>query len=213
MRKSLKIALPILGLSMVTVPIVAQASDDNLGCTFALCIASPNPMGIKECVSPVKTVLKRLAKGKGLPTCSLVNEKGTTSQLTSVPKITYARANPIPPCPQGQTYGADNVIYHAGAKPAGLKDSSFTITKISGGVQSVKNGNEDSSVFNLSPYQSRVCIGGQSLGTFTDRYRNGDDYVTIKHEWRQNVSSVTRDGATWEFNVDVDGNYKTYHRF
>lgn len=211
MRKSLKIALPILGLSMVTVPIVAQASDDNLGCTFALCIASPNPMGIKECVSPVKTVLKRLAKGKGLPTCSLVNEKGTTSQLTSIPKITYARATPLPPCPVGQKFGADNVVYHAGAKPTGLVDKFWTKTNISGGIQSIKSGGDDT--LWQSPYRSRVCIGGSYLGAFTDRYRDSDETVSIVHQWYQNVTSVTPDGATWEFNVDVDGNYKTYHRF
>lgn len=212
MRKSLKIALPMLGLSTLALPLVAYAGDDNLGCTFALCIASPNPMGIKECVSPVKTVLKRLAKGKGLPTCSLVNEKGSTSQNSTIPKITYSRANPIPPCPEGQKYGQDGVIYHAGKKPAGLKDNFWSVTKISGGVSSVKNGSDDNH-FLGSPYSSRVCIGGNNNGTFTDNYRNSDETVRVVHQWYDTVSSVSRDGATWQFFVDVDGSYKTYHRF
>lgn len=206
-----KFALPLV--IMGSAPVVAYA-EDMLGCTFALCIASPNPMGIAECVSPVKTVLKRLAKGKSLPTCALVNANGQTSTNTSIPKITYARANPIPPCPAGQTYGKDGVIYHTGNKPSGLWDNPFTITNISGGSQSIKNGSDDSIALGQSPYSSRVCIGGQSNGTYADRVQGNDgDLNTIVHEWRDSVSNVTADGATWEFHTVVDNNYQTVHRF
>ena len=61
-----------IGLSLLLVPVLAMASDDNLGCTVALCMANPaGPTALAECRKPMQDLAKRLARGKSFPKCKL----------------------------------------------------------------------------------------------------------------------------------------------
>lgn len=179
----------------------ANAAD---GCKFLLCMGAVNPMGISECAPTVKEVLEDLSRGKGLPTCSL--SSGLSSK-TSGNYVDYTRASYIPSCPSGMTFGRDGVHYHQGEKP----DSS-----VHGGVTSVYHrdtGNSLSSLTNRGHYSSRVCVGGQKLGTGLERYRSRGEWKNRLHEWYEKVSVSKPDGAKYEFSMFVDGKLHSNHRF
>lgn len=138
----IKIATALLAIGGVTN--VAMAGDENLGCTFVLCMAAKNPLGIAECVSPVKKVLKMVKKGKRPPICKMANGKeyGYTiievidgKKTTIKPPtndneavITYSIQKPeedttssLMPlyCPKGyqMTNTNDGAMYHSGKMP------------------------------------------------------------------------------------------------
>ncbi|OBX64353.1 hypothetical protein A9299_10130 [Moraxella osloensis] len=151
MRKAVKVVLPLMGLSaLVAMPTVAMAGDENLGCEFVLCMGSPNPLGIKECVSPVKKVLKMVKKGKKPPMCKM--QDGTEYKYSVRPKLLdkpISGLNPnnkgvtLPPlgaggnyipvpsttnyCPKGLVTSSydESVIFHTGALPASYNRFDF----------------------------------------------------------------------------------------
>lgn len=188
----------------------AQAAD---GCKFMLCMGAPNPMGVKECVSTIKDVLRDLRKGRAMPTCSLVD--GTNSKASGS-WVDHQRANPTPMCPDGYRQGSDNVIYHQGQKPANMRPRSV----LSGGAisQKFESGNRLSNIFG-DRYKARACIKGSlngSVDAYTYRTNKGGDLVTVKvprQEWYSNTMVMTPDGADYEFTFYVDGQPFSKHRF
>lgn len=65
----------LAGIISVIVPSTAYAAD---GCKFLLCIAGPW-RSIGECVSTVKEVLRDIAKGRGIPSCSMSGSGNTAT--------------------------------------------------------------------------------------------------------------------------------------
>lgn len=61
------------GLSMVT------HADENYGCRAMLCFAGG--LGESECQDTIKKVRKDLAKGRGFPHCSFVEDNGKKTDL------------------------------------------------------------------------------------------------------------------------------------
>lgn len=141
--KVAKIKVVAIALALGGVTNVAMASDDNLGCEFVLCMGAPNPLGIKECVSPVKKVLKMVKKGKKPPICKMADGKNydysvqvigrkkpvaglnpNNKGVTMPPLGAGSNYIPIPSttnyCPKGLvTSNYDkNVVFHTGALPA-----------------------------------------------------------------------------------------------
>jgi len=188
----------------------AQAAD---GCKFMLCMGAPNPMGVNECVSTIKDVMRDLAKGRSMPTCSLVD--GTDSKASGS-WVDHKKASLTPMCPDGYRQGQDNVIYHSGQKPANMRPRS----RLSGGVISQKSesGNRLSNAFG-DRYTARACVKGSSNGSvsaYTYRTRQGGDLVTVKvprQEWYDQTMIMTPDGADYEFTFYVDDQPFSKHRF
>jgi hypothetical protein len=58
----------LLALSAVVLPRPAQAVD---GCLVLLCFAAPSWRAIAQCVSPIRQVLRDLARGRPFPTCGM----------------------------------------------------------------------------------------------------------------------------------------------
>jgi len=171
---------------------VAQAAD---GCKFLLCMGAVNPMGVAECASTVKEVMRDLAKGKSLPTCNLVS--GADSKSTGN-YVTHNRASYIPPCPDGTHYGSKSTYYHKGTRTntfAGGYKSSFT---------------QDD---RRTKYNSRVCVGGQKYAAASTKRRVDGSIVNERHEWWEKVETVKPDNAKYEFFMFVDGQPYSNHRF
>lgn len=83
---------------MATLSTVAKA--DDFGCKAVLCFAGGK--GLSECASTISEVKKRLAKGKGFPSCSFVDANGSQSDLVKqTGKFTrkLGRRNNV--CPDG----------------------------------------------------------------------------------------------------------------
>jgi hypothetical protein len=57
----------VLALALLT-PTAARAVD---GCLVLLCFAAPSWRAIPQCVSPIRQVLRDLARGKAFPTCAM----------------------------------------------------------------------------------------------------------------------------------------------
>lgn len=154
MNKAKLVATCILGISSIGAMGVAQAATEDLGCTFVLCMAAPNPLGIAECVSPVKKVLKSIAKGKKPPICKMedgkpykydvtvinnVKKPPVTTQPKELPKDKPVLAPlgagnngvPIPSttayCPKGYIINnfGDDMIFHTGALPSGYNQFDY----------------------------------------------------------------------------------------
>lgn len=189
----------VLAASLFTTS--ANAAD---GCKFLLCMGAVNPMGISECAGTVKEVLRDLAKGKSLPTCNLVN--GSDSKTTGN-YVDYNRANYLPSCPAGLTYGSDSTYYHKGQRGA--------TSGVAGGVtsktyeESYQVGDSDRT---RTKYKSRVCVGGQKLDATTQTQFNGG-FQRVRHEWWERVETVTPDNARFDFRMFVDGKLHSNHRF
>lgn len=138
-----KMAVALLAIGGVTN--VAMADDEDLGCEFVLCMGAKNPLGIAECVSPVKKVLKMVKKGKKPPICRGQDGKKIDYSVSFIPPKPVASDRPksngggvtMPPlgagnnniptpsqtefCPSGLTtsnYGG-NTMFHTGALPSG----------------------------------------------------------------------------------------------
>jgi len=54
----------------------ADAAD---GCLVLLCLAAPNWRAIAQCVTPVQSVLRDLARGRPFPSCSMSGTSGTAA--------------------------------------------------------------------------------------------------------------------------------------
>lgn len=203
-------AMLVTGIGAMSVSMPAYSAD---GCKFMLCMGAPDPMGVKECVSTIKDVLRDLAKGRSMPTCSLVD--GTNSKASGS-WVDHQRPNPTPMCPDGYRQGSDNVIYHQGQKPANMRPRSV----LSGGAisQKFESGNRLSNIFG-DRYKARACIKGSlngSVDAYTYRTIKGGDSVTVKvprQEWYNNTMVMTPDGADYEFTFYVDGQPFSKHRF
>jgi hypothetical protein len=191
----------VLGGVFILPMTVAQAAD---GCKFLLCMGAPNPMGIAECASTVRDVMRDLAKGKSLPSCALAgsSENGGTGSY-----VNYYRAPKIPPCPMGMGYGSDNVRYHQGKRT--------TNDFIGGAMSNVyqeEYGSANSPRYRKA-YRSRVCVGGEKYAQATNRERQDGSIVRRTHEWHERVVNVSPDGAQYQFNMFVDGQLHSNHRF
>lgn len=189
-------------------PLVATTAQAADGCKFMLCMGAPNPMGVNECVSTVKDVLRDLAKGKSMPTCSLVD--GTDSKASGS-WVDHERASLTAMCPDGYRQGQDNVIYHSGQKPASVSNRAL----VSGGGQSVKT----TGLFGSTDYKARSCIKGNlngSIPSYSYRTSKNGDIQTVKvprQEWYDQRTMMTADGADYEFTFYVDGQPFSKHRF
>lgn len=190
----------------------AQAAD---GCKFMLCMGAPNPMGVKECVSTIKDVLRDLRKGRAMPTCSLVD--GTDSKASGS-WIDHKKANPTPMCPDGYRQGSDNVIYHQGKKPASVGNRGL----VAGGGMSVRFSNNSGTIVDRlygDGYKVRSCIKGSlngSIPSYSYRTSNKGDLETVtvpRQEWYNQTMMMTPDGADYEFTFYVDGQPFSKHRF
>ena len=140
-----KIAVATLALGGVT-SVAMAAGDDNLGCEFVLCMGAANPLGIAECVSPVKKVLKMVKKGKKPPVCKMADGKNYDYSVRAIgTKKPVAGLNsnnkgvtlpplgaggnyiPVPSttnyCPKGLVSSSydESVIFHTGALPANYR--------------------------------------------------------------------------------------------
>lgn len=194
MKVSSLVKSAVIG-SIFILPVTAvQAAD---GCKFLLCMGAPNPMGIAECAGTVREVLRDLARGKSLPTCSLA---GSSEGGGNGSYVNYSSASHIPPCPSGTHYGQDQVYYHQG----NTDSSGGYKTNIDQG-QSVRSG--------YKKYQSRVCVGGQKLSASTRKKRVDGSIVNERHEWWEQVSIVKPDGAKYQFRMFIDGQLHSNHRF
>ena len=67
-RRSTIVLVIAAALTGSMVPRVAYAVD---GCLVLLCFAAPSWRSIPQCVSPIKQVLRDLARGKPFPTCGM----------------------------------------------------------------------------------------------------------------------------------------------
>ena len=200
-------------LAALTVSITANAAD---GCKFLLCMGAPNPMGVSECVSTVKEVMRDLRKGRGLPTCKLSNGQDSKSGGTWVD---YHRATPTPQCPEGYRQGSDGVAYHRGAKPSNIHRNPFTgELNISSGYISEKFNTDSKIVSRLfygDGYKKRVCVKGSNNG-FVPAYRSlrkDKEFYSPRQEWFDDVVVMTPDNATYEFTFYVDNQPFSKHRF
>ena len=196
-----------LGLLLIAGTVTASAAD---GCKFLLCMGAPNPMGIAECTSTVKEVMRDLRKGKGLPSCKLSSGKDSKTEGSYV---AYRRANLTPDCPKGYRQGSDGVIYHAGKKPANARYR----MRYSGGV--ISDYSKKYRGFFGDGYKARACVSGTSSGfipPYSYMARIGGDTERVrvpKQEWFDDVVLMTPDGASYEFTMFVDGSPFSKHRF
>lgn len=203
-------AMLVTGIGAMSVSMPAYSAD---GCKFMLCMGAANPMGVKECVSTIKDVMRDLRKGRGFPTCSLVD--GTDSKASGS-YVAHQRANPTPMCPDGYRQGSDNVIYHQGQKPANMRPRS----RLSGGALSQKyeGGNRLFNIFG-DRYKARACVKGNqngSVSAYTYTRHNGGDREIVKvprQEWYDSTMIMTPDGAEYEFTFFVDDKPFSKHRF
>ena len=177
----------------------ANAAD---GCKFMLCMGAPNPMGIAECASTVKEVLRDLKKGKGFPKCKLANGLDSNS---SGSYVTPNRASITPHCPEGTTQGQDGVIYHMGKPPRHVYSEAYKqgfANVIS--TEDVWRSKDDA-------YSRRICVSGQHYAT-QPTYQYGDESIP-EQQWWQNIQIMNPDGATYQFNFFIDNKLYSSHRF
>lgn len=89
-------------LCLITASFGLSAQASEYGCKVLLCLSNPKdnggPLGVAECVDPVRQLYKDLSKGKPFPTCTLADGNDGSS---------YARQgyDPYDLCPAG-TSGA-----------------------------------------------------------------------------------------------------------
>lgn len=207
------------GILLTTMMLTATSAYSADGCKFLLCMGSPNPMGIPECVSTIKDVLHDLRKGRPMATCVLENGKDSK---TSGTWVDYKRPEPTPDCPDGYKQGSDNTLYIKGTIPPQLNN--YSRTKVNGGVKSTKypryeRGDGWMARLNAGKYSSRACIAGQQNG-YINSYsyqtrRNGErEMVTVpRQEFWTDVVYMTPDGADYEFVFHVDNQVFSKHRF
>lgn len=95
-----------LKLALLLVPAMAASTavfaDENYGCRALLCFAGGS--GLSECASTISKVKRDLAKGKGFPHCSFINEDGSKTDLvkqTGTYTNNLGKANNK--CPDGST--------------------------------------------------------------------------------------------------------------
>src|SRR5678809_1218397 len=70
LRSRLRYCLSTLAFAVAAalLPVKADAAD---GCLVLLCLAAPNWRAIAQCVPPVQSVLRDLARGRPFPSCSM----------------------------------------------------------------------------------------------------------------------------------------------
>lgn len=148
---------------------VALASD--YGCTVLLCLANPSsnggPLGIAECVPPIRKLFRDLARGHSFPSCNLAGDPfgpGTGSYAKQV-------MDPYDPCPAGTRALVNSAPLASGQKDSRGRLQLTSSPAISYGDPCSGGGNCDGG----SP-GPRACVGTQ-LGVVTQG--SGDSYTDI----------------------------------
>jgi hypothetical protein len=76
-------AAAALALAAGLSPVSAAAAD---GCLVLLCFAAPNWRSIGQCVPPIQSVLRDLARGRPFPSCSMSGSSGSAvNRWSAVP--------------------------------------------------------------------------------------------------------------------------------
>jgi hypothetical protein len=70
------LATPAFAVAAALLPVKADAAD---GCLVLLCLAAPNWRAIAQCVPPVQSVLRDLARGRPFPSCNMSGTSGTAA--------------------------------------------------------------------------------------------------------------------------------------
>lgn len=117
-------AVGIMGLTATS----ASFADD-FGCKAVMCFAGGK--GLAECQDTIKEVKKRLAKGKGFPHCTFVNDDGSSSPSIVSQSNVWTRK-----------LGKRNNVCPDGTKTSWYKDKNFRCNAIS---VTFKGVNEDGS--------------------------------------------------------------------
>lgn len=206
MNKTKLIASSILGLSSLGMVSVAQASDD-LGCEFVLCMGAKNPLGIAECVSPVKKVLKMVKKGKKPPICRGQDGKKIDYSVSFIPSKPVAGAKPnnaMPPlgagnngipvpspieyCPTGLRTG--NAMYHTDELPVGYeayKEINLPLHPFSDyripdtNLVTIVKGKKSNALGEYISYSQRVCVPQQVKAYINQTNQDGKGKTL--HAW------------------------------
>ena len=118
--------LSVVGFMGLTTTTTSHA--DDFGCKAVLCFAGGK--GVSECQDTIREVKKRLAKGKGFPHCSFVNDNGSTTDMVSQSNVWTRKL------------GKRNNICPDGTKTSWYKDKNFRCKAIS---VTFKGVNEDGS--------------------------------------------------------------------
>ena len=71
---------PGFAIAAALLPAKADAVD---GCLVLLCLAAPSWRAIAQCVPPVQSVLRDLARGRPFPSCSMSGSSGTAANRWS----------------------------------------------------------------------------------------------------------------------------------
>lgn len=103
-------------------PATARAVD---GCTVLLCLAAPSWRAISECVSPIRQVLRDLARGKAFPSCSMAGEgNASTHEWARAPEFCPPQYTRIWDGPNGPIYACD----YSGAISIAVNGTPFSRT-------------------------------------------------------------------------------------
>lgn len=206
-RKSILLASLIVSASAFTTT-AANAAD---GCKFVLCMGAANPTGIKECASTVREVLRDMRKGKGLPTCKLVD--GRTAQVT-------AKAAPSnPECPSGwkqlpdkKNAGATGANYFVQGRPTA---DNLKFNSVSHRFGAGQNGLVGANYFDYDivdgkqvydGYSSITCARGEHYHTLTDSYNRTYYFV-------EETKRVNKNENGFDFTLFINGQPQNTHRF
>ena len=173
-------------------------------------MGAPNPMGIAECAPTIKEVLRDLRKGRGLPTCGLVDSSGSSNKGSYV---TYHRARPTPECPAGFKQGSDGIVYHQGKRPE--RESRFS--HFSGGATNLRYSDDSFLArYRQGEYARRVCVSGNDYGQVVTggySFRKDEDNPRVVNHFFEKVVIMKPDGADYEFIMHIDGKPYAKHRF
>lgn len=111
----------VVCLATITPP-AAHAVD---GCTVLLCLAAPSWRSIEQCVSPVRQLMRDLARGKPFPTCAMSGAANSASHTWSAaPDFCPPQYTRIHDGPNGAVYTCD----YAGAITVTVDGSPFART-------------------------------------------------------------------------------------
>lgn len=174
-----------------------------------LCMGAINPQGISECTSVIENIIQELKTTNKLPPCQLPNGLDSKTQGSYV---TSRKASYTPPCPEGTTQGQDGIIYHFGAMPSIRKDSQ------SSNVEGFQNQRilEDNFVFyKVGDYSQRVCISGKLLSSIpSSTSRIGSKTIKkLPEQWVEHLQIMKPDGASYQFDLFIDNQIYSSHRF
>jgi hypothetical protein len=151
---------------VIAAPLTTVAHASDFGCQVLLCLANPSsnggPLGVAECVPPVKQLYSDLDAGKPFPSCDLADgNDGNGNQASSYAQLVY---DPFDPCPSGTVPAATDTYVAEGSKSPNkgkgiaFGASLFTLTKQPA----------------LSGEFQRACVGklvgSYQAGTYDDTY-------------------------------------------